>query len=93
MYPAHEALRRAGCTATVHGMRSAFSDWAHECTSHSNHAIELSLAHSIGNQTEKAYRRGDMFMKRRRLMEAWGAFCCTPPAVDTGKVLPMRGIK
>jgi integrase len=85
-----EALRRAGCTATIHGMRSAFSDWAHELTSHSNHAIELSLAHSIGNQTEKAYRRGDMFMKRRRLMESWGKYCCTPPAADAGKVLDMR---
>jgi hypothetical protein len=45
-----EALRRAGCTATIHGMRSAFSDWAHERTNHSNHAIELSLAHRIGKR-------------------------------------------
>ena len=85
------ALRRAGCTATLHGMRSAFSDWAHERTSHSNHAIELSLAHSIGSATERAYRRGDMFMKRRRLVESWAKHCCTPPAADAGKVLPMRG--
>jgi integrase len=86
-----DAQRRNGIKQTLHGTaRSAFSDWAHERTSHSNHAIELSLAHNIGNQTEKAYRRGDMFMKRRKLTEGWSKFCCTPPAADAGKVLDMR---
>jgi integrase len=64
---------------TVHGMRSAFSDWAHEQTAHANHTIEISLAHSVGNATEKAYRRGDMFKKRVRLMEEWARYCSSPP--------------
>jgi hypothetical protein len=59
-------------------------------SSHSNHAIELSLAHSIGNSTEKAYRRGDMLAKRARLMEAWAKYCTTP-AVKGPVVVPMRG--
>jgi integrase len=86
------ALRRAGRSETVHGFRSSFSDWAHERTSHSNHAIELSLAHSIGNSTEKAYRRGDMFTKRRKLMEAWAKYCCTPPVEKqkSDKVVPLH---
>jgi integrase len=64
---------------TVHGMRSAFSDWAHERTGHANHAIEISLAHAVGKDVERSYRRGDMLEKRRRLMEEWARFCCTPP--------------
>lgn len=74
-----EALRRAGRSETVHGLRSSFSDWAHESTAHSNHEIELSLAHTIGSGQEKAYRRGDMLDKRRRLMEAWAKYCMSPP--------------
>ena len=84
-----EALRRAGRTETVHGLRSSFSDWAHESTSFSNHEIELSLAHTVGSGTEKAYRRGDMADKRRRLMEAWATFC-TSPAAQGGKVVAIR---
>lgn len=65
---------------TVHGFRSAFSDWAHEATAHANHTIELSLAHRIGNEVEKAYRRGDMLAKRVRLMADWAKYCSSPPA-------------
>jgi len=74
---------------SIHGFRSTFSDWAHECTAHSSHTIELSLAHSVGNQVEKAYRRGDMFEKRRKLMEAWARFATSRPAA--GEVVPLRG--
>jgi integrase len=73
-------LRKMGRTEVVHGFRSSFSDWAHERTAHSNHAIELSLAHSIGAAAEKAYRRGDMLMKRRRLMMDWVKYCTSSPA-------------
>jgi integrase len=73
-------MRQMGRSETVHGFRSAFSDWAHEQTAHSNHAIELSLAHSIGTEVEKAYRRGDLIEKRRQLMEQWAAYCTSPPA-------------
>jgi integrase len=63
---------------TVHGCRSSFSDWSHERTSHSDHTIEISLAHTVGKQVERSYRRGDMFDKRRRLMADWARFCTTP---------------
>jgi integrase len=83
-------MRAMGRTEVVHGLRSSFSDWAHERTAHSNHAIELSLAHSIGAATEKAYRRGDMLEKRRQLMEQWAKYCTSPPVVQAdGKVVSM----
>jgi integrase len=89
-----QMLRRLGRSKTVHGFRSSFSDWAHESTAFSNHAIELSLAHSIiGSAVEKSYRRGDMFTKRCKLMEAWSVFCTSaPPAkAKTGNVVSMGG--
>jgi integrase len=84
------ALRRAGCDATVHGFRAAFSTWAHEQTAHSNHTIEMCLAHAIGTEVEKAYRRTDLFNKRRALMELWAKFVCSPPVAQTGKVISMQ---
>jgi integrase len=83
-------LRRMGVPVTVHGFRSSFSDWAHERTGHSNHEIELSLAHSIGSAVERSYRRGDLFDKRRKLMEGWGRFCSAPAAPPSGEVVPLR---
>jgi integrase len=86
------ALRRVGRNETTHGFRSSFSDWSHECTAHSNHTIELCLAHAVGSDVERSYRRGDMIDKRRKLMEQWAAFCMTPPATrQAGKVVAMRG--
>ena len=81
-------LRRLGHDVTVHGFRSAFSTWAHECAAHSNYTVELSLAHSVGSDVERAYRRTDLFNKRRALMAQWGTFCCSPPAA--GAVVPLR---
>jgi integrase len=75
--------------ATTHGFRSAFSTWSHERTSHSTHTIELSLAHSVGTETERAYRRTDMIEKRRQLMEAWARFCLMSKA--GGDVVALRG--
>jgi integrase len=60
---------------TVHGFRSTFRDWAAECTDYPREVIEMALAHSIDNKVEAAYRRGDLFEKRRRLMDDWAAFC------------------
>jgi len=74
---------------TIHGFRSSFSTWAHERTNFPAEIIEAALAHKVGNATERAYRRGDFFAKRRRLMEAWGAFCLTPAAVKSGTVVPL----
>lgn len=60
---------------TVHGFRSSFRDWAAESTAYPNEMVELALAHTIGNKVEAAYRRGDMFEKRRRMMNDWAGFC------------------
>jgi integrase len=74
-------LRRMGIdVATVHGFRSTFRDWAAECTNFTNEVCEAALAHVIGNKAEAAYRRGDLFDKRRKLMDAWEAYCTTPKA-------------
>jgi integrase len=61
---------------TVHGFRSTFRDWAAEATTHPRDAAEMALAHAVGNAVEAAYRRGDMFKKRRALMDDWAAVCC-----------------
>ena len=60
---------------TVHGFRSTFTDWAHEQTSFPGIVIDMALAHKISDKVEAAYRRGDLFDKRRKLMEAWADFC------------------
>lgn len=86
-------LRRMKLGVTVHGFRSAFRDWAAECTGYSHEVAEMALAHTIGNAVERAYRRGDLFEKRRKLMEAWADFCAGRGAGgDTGdNVTPIRG--
>jgi len=71
-----------GHPITVHGFRSSFRDWAAERTHFPSEVAEMALAHVVGSKVEQAYRRGDMFEKRRRLMEAWADFCAKPtPAV------------
>jgi integrase len=72
---------------TVHGFRSAFRDWAAECTNFTNEVCEAALAHVIENKVEAAYRRGDLFDKRRKLIEAWAVYCAAPKA---GKVVAFR---
>jgi integrase len=74
------AARMAGKEATVHGFRSTFRTWADEQTSYPHHVVEQALAHTIGTKVERAYRRGDLFEKRRRLMDAWAEFCRKPAA-------------
>lgn len=67
---------------TTHGFRSSFCDWANERTAFPREVVEASLAHSIGNTVEAAYRRGDLFGKRRQLMEAWGQYCAPTIATE-----------
>jgi len=67
---------------TVHGFRSTFRDWAGDCTNFARELIEASLAHSVGNAVERAYRRSDAFAKRRRLMEAWAGYCSRVAVLD-----------
>lgn len=82
-------LRRMKLDVTVHGFRSAFRDWAAECTGYSHEVAEMALAHTIGNAVERAYRRGDLFDKRRRLMADWATYCASGVPAG-GKVTPIR---
>jgi integrase len=72
---------------TAHGFRSSFSDWAAERTAYPREVVEMALAHAIENKVEAAYRRGDLFEKRRHLMEAWAHFCTAP--ITTAQVVPL----
>ena len=77
------ALRRALAAlgrvdVSVHGFRSTFRDWAAETTAYPREVAEMALAHSIGSQVEAAYRRGDLFEKRRRMMRDWARYCASP---------------
>jgi integrase len=74
---------------TVHGFRSSFRDWAAEQTNFPREVAEQALAHTIGNAVEQAYRRGDLFEKRRRLMAAWAEYC-GKPAQPIGNVTSLR---
>jgi integrase len=60
---------------TVHGFRSSFRDWAGDATDFPREVAEAALAHVVGDATERAYRRGDAFEKRRSLMDAWARYC------------------
>lgn len=75
---------------TVHGFRSTFRDWAAEMTSFPREVAEMALAHVVDDKVEAAYRRGDLFEKRRKLMEAWAAYCAKP--ATGGKVVSIRRV-
>jgi integrase len=61
--------------ATVHGFRSSFRDWAGNVSNFPRELIETALAHVVGDKAEQAYRRSDALEKRRKLMDAWAAYC------------------
>ncbi|AHY50544.1 MULTISPECIES: tyrosine-type recombinase/integrase [Bradyrhizobium] len=67
-------LRRLKVDATVHGFRSSFRDWAGDATDFPRELAEAALAHLVGDETERAYRRGDALKRRRELMEAWAEY-------------------
>jgi integrase len=79
--------RRMKVEAVPHGFRSTFRDWAAERTNYPREAAEMALAHTIGDRVEAAYRRGDLFEKRRHLMADWGAFLAQPE--ELGSVVEM----
>ena len=84
-------LRRMGRRdLTAHGFRSTFRDWCAECTNFPNEVAEMALAHAVGDKVEAAYRRGDLFEKRRQLMEAWAIFCTQNPSKPGDTVIPMH---
>jgi len=83
-------LRRMGRSdITAHGFRSTFRDWCSERTSYPRDVAEMALAHAIGDKVEAAYRRGDLFEKRRRMMREWGKF--TGKVQTTATVMPIKG--
>src|SRR5213078_2675550 len=82
--------RRMGRTdLTIHGFRSSFRDWCAERTAYPRDVVEMALAHAIESKVEAAYRRGDLFEKRRHLMQAWSEFCAKPSRA-TGNVTALR---
>jgi integrase len=84
-------LQRLRPGVTVHGLRSSFRDWCEEKTNYPRVVVEQALAHSVGTATEKAYRRTDLFEKRRRLMRDWERYCTSPPTARTEEnVTPLR---
>jgi len=66
--------RRMGANCVPHGFRSTFRDWCAEYTNVAREVAEMALAHAVGNEVEAAYRRGDLFDKRRALMDDWSSF-------------------
>jgi len=81
-------LRRMGRDdLTVHGFRSTFRDWAAERTDVPREVAEMALAHAVGDKVEAAYRRGDLFEKRRQLMDAWSRFCTAPAGDETARMV------
>jgi integrase len=84
-------LRRMGRgDLTAHGFRSTFRDWAAERTNFPREVAEMALAHTVGDAVERAYRRGDLFEKRRQLADAWARFCAVPLSVTGEKVVALR---
>jgi integrase len=76
---------------STHGFRSSFRDWAAERTNFPRELAEKALAHRVGDETERAYQRGDFFDKRRKLMDAWARYCAKP--ADEAKVVrPQFGV-
>jgi integrase len=83
-----DTLKALAVDTTAHGFRSSFADWAADRTSYAREVREQCLAHAIENRVERAYRRGDLFEKRRKLMDAWAAYCAKVET-DAGKVVAL----
>ncbi|MBM3558052.1 MAG: site-specific integrase, partial [Alphaproteobacteria bacterium] len=75
---------------TAHGFRSTFRDWAAERTNYPREVCEMALAHAIGDKVEAAYRRGDLFEKRQRLMAEWATYCDRIEGTGAGTVTALR---
>jgi integrase len=84
-------LRRLGRgDLTVHGFRSSFRDWVAERTNFPSEVAEMALAHTVADKVEAAYRRGDLFDRRRRIMADWAKFCGAPQDAGQRKVIELR---
>ena len=86
-----QLLKRMGRNdLTAHGFRSTFKDWATERTNYPNEVSEMALAHSVGNKVEAAYRRGDLYEKRVRIMRDWSTFCARHESGFEDKIVTIR---
>jgi integrase len=84
-----QLLKRMGyAEITTHGFRSTFRDWGSETTHYPNEVLEMALGHRIRDKAEEAYRRGDLFEKRCRLMDDWAAFCEQQPSANVVQLRP-----
>ena len=77
-----------GPAVTPHGFRSSFREWCAEATNFPREVAELALAHAVGDSVERAYQRGDLLEKRRKLMDAWAVYCGREP--NTAEVIPIK---
>jgi integrase len=84
-----ELMRDMRAGYVPHGFRSTFKDWCAETTNYPNEVSEAALWHTVADEVEAAYRRGDLFEKRRRLMADWAEFCSSKPA-PRGDVIPIN---
>ncbi len=75
---------------TAHGFRSTFRDWSAECTNFPGEVAEMALSHAVEDKVEAAYRRGDMFEKRRRLMDEWAKFCGAHQPANQNNIAQLR---
>jgi integrase len=87
------AKKVGNAETNVHGFRSSFCDWAAERTTFAREVAEMALAHAIPDAVEAAYRRGDLFDKRRRLMDAWAAYCGKVEIDGAGKLVSLANRK
>ena len=86
-----QLLKRMGRSdVTVHGFRSTFRDWASEHTNYSNEVSEMALAHAVSDKVEAAYRRGDLFDKRKQQMNDWAEFCDRIDEKRSDNVVPIK---
>jgi integrase len=88
--PVRQLLTEMRAKITLHGFRSSFRDWAGEISHAAREVIEHALAHGEGDATEQAYRRGDAFMKRGRLMQDWADYCGGKTPAESGNVIAIR---
>jgi integrase len=87
-----QQLGQAG-KSSIHGFRSSFRDFAGEATAFPHDVCEAALAHVRGDRSVQAYARGDLFNKRRKLMQAWSEYCVSPPAKVGGDIVVLRGAR
>jgi integrase len=84
-------MRRMGSDAVPHGLRSSFRNWTAEMTAYPNEVAEMALAHTVSNAVEAAYRRGDLFEKRRSMMDDWASYLQIGQIQPSRQVIALRG--